>query len=440
MVPSTVVTPHEPTAEPTGTVASSAAETNGSQHRIITAGDPSGAKLRGGWLGWVVFGALALATWYFWPQISPHLTLIGLGPSEPQKKPPPRVVPVGAAVVQERNFPIYLNGLGTITALKTVTIRSRVEGEVTDIAFTEGQVVHEGDLLAKIDPQSFEVQKQQAEGQLSRDEATLKAARLTLKRLEQLRDQKIATAQQIDDQLAIVQQSEGVIKVDQAQIDQAELQLDYCTILAPIEGRIGLRLVDEGNIVRPTDPQGIAVITQTKPIALVFTIPQDDIIRVQRRMQSEAEVPVEAYDRDLTHLLGTGTLLAIDNQVDPTNGTVKLKAEFENEEGLLFPNQFVNARLKVDELKSISVVPSAAVQRGTDGSYVYVVTPERKVESRPVTVAATDGSDSAISSGVSVGETVVTSGLDRLKPGAEVSTESGGGAAKEASRGTATGD
>jgi multidrug efflux system membrane fusion protein len=377
---------------------------------------------RGGWLWLVGWGLLAAVGWYFWPAVSPWLTVIGLGPTASPKSSLPRITPVGTSVVQQRDFPLYLNGLGTVTALKTVTVRSRVEGEVTRIHFAEGEMVSEGDLLAEIDPRPFQVLKEQAEGQLARDEATLRAARLNLSRLQQLRDAKIATAQQVDDQQALVEQYEGVIKADLAQIAQAELQLTYCKILAPIRGRIGLRLVDEGNIIRPTDPEGLAVITQLQPITVVFTIPQDEVARVQRRMLSEETLVVEAYDRDLKNLLATGRLTAIDNQVDPLNGTVKLKAEFENSDGLLFPNQFVNVRLRVEQLTGAVVAPSAAVQRGPNGPYVYVVTPEETVELREVAVSAVEGGETALASGVAAGETVVTSGLDRLQPGAKVTT------------------
>lgn len=416
MVSSTRVAPRESSAEPVVT-ADAILSDEGAANRQEPA-----ASRRGGWLWLLALVALAGTGWAFRAQWTPWMTAIGLGSKAPPKSPPPRVTPVGTASVAQRDFPIYLSGLGTVTALKTVTVRSRVEGEVTRITFAEGQMVQEGDLLAEIDSRPFEVQKAQAEGQLARDEATLRAARINLARLQQLHDMKIATAQQVDDQKALVEQYEGMLRADQAQIAQAELQLTYCRILAPISGRIGLRLVDEGNIVRPTDPRGLAVITQLQPIAIVFTVPQDEIARVQRRMQAVETIGVEAYDRELRNRLASGKLVAIDNQVDPTNGTVKLKAEFENGDGLLFPNQFVNVRLQVEELTGALVVPSAAVQRGPNGPFVYVVTPEETVELRPVAVSATEGNETAISTGVSVGETVVTSGLDRLQPGAKVST------------------
>lgn len=383
-----------------------------------------------GWIAWLIVAALTGGGWYYWEDLSPHLEpylkRIGLGQPEAPKTPPPRITPVGTANVEQRDMPLYLNGLGTVTALKTVTIRSRVEGELTNIAFTEGQMVEEGDLLAEVDPRTYQVQKEQAEGQLARDEALLKTAKLTLARYNQLFEKQIATAQQVDDQSGLVQQYAGATKADEAMIAQAELQLTYCKILAPISGRIGLRLVDKGNMVRPTDVQGLAVITQLQPIALVFTLPQDDITRVQKRMTAEGTLTVDAFDREYRNKLAGGTLKAIDNQVDPTNGTVRLKAEFDNADGSLFPNQFVNVRLLVDTQPNALVIPSAAVQRGPNGMFVYVVQEDETVELREVVVGPAEGGQTSIKSGLAVGETVVTSGLDRLRPKAKVSTKAAG--------------
>jgi multidrug efflux system membrane fusion protein len=377
-----------------------------------------------GWLAWLIVAGLIGAGWYYRKELSPYISLIGLSQPAVSTAPPVRVTPVHTAIVEQQDMPLYLNGLGTVTALKTVTIRSRVEGELTRISFVEGQMVEEGKLLAEIDPRPYQVQKEQAEGQLARDDAALKTARLTLARLKQLFEMKIATAQQVDDQSGLVQQYEGAVKADEAQIAQAELQLTYCKILAPIRGRIGLRLTDEGNIIRPNDAQGLAVITQLEPIALVFTLPQDDISRVQKRMQQAGPLTVEAFDRELRNRLAVGKLLAIDNQVDPTNGTVRLKAEFENKDGSLFPNQFVNVRLLVETEPNALVIPAAAVQRGREGKFVYVVGDDDTVEVRAVTVSAGEGDQAAISSGLSAGEVVVTSGLDRLRPKAKVSMKS----------------
>lgn len=370
-------------------------------------------------LGWTVVVGIGAGLWYFRATWMPLLEpLVGGSKAAPPK--PPRIIPVSTAIVTKRDMPIYLNGLGTVTAFKTVTLRSRVEGELTKVAFTEGQIVHEGDLLAEIDPRPFEVQLAQAEGQLARDEATLKTAKATLSRYEGLVSTKSIAAQQYDDQATIVQQTMASIQTDEALIANAKLQLTYSRIVAPITGRIGLRLVDQGNIVRANDPNGLAVITQLQPIALVFTIPQDDIARVQLRAGAGEPLEVQAYDRDFKLKLATGKLLAIDNQVDATTGTVRLKSEFPNEDGMLFPNQFVNARLLVDTKRDAIIVPTAAVQRGPSAMFVYVVNADETVELRNVVPGPAEGGETSIESGLEVGEVVVTDGLDKLQPKAKV--------------------
>ena len=372
-------------------------------------------------LGWLLFGALATAGWYYrtlwWPTVEPYLSFKAPAPS----KPTVRVVPVVTANVRQRDLHLYLNGLGTATPFKTVTVRSRVEGELTKIAFVEGQMVNEGDLLAEIDPRAFEVQRDQAEAQLARDAAALKSVNLTLTRYKDLLSSKTIAQQQVDDQTALVQQAEGALRAVQALVANAKLQLSYCRIEAPISGRIGLRLVDEGNIVRANEATGLAVITQLQPIAVVFTIPQDDIARVQLQSRDGRVLEVDAYDRDFKLKLASGTLAAIDNQVDPQTGTVRLKAVFPNEDGLLFPNQFVNARLLVETRPNAVVVPSAAVQRGPASPFVYVVQADETVELRSVVIGPTEGIETSITSGLQPGEAVVTEGIDKLQPGAKVS-------------------
>lgn len=379
----------------------------------------------GGWGGLItliILVAAGAAGWQYramwWPSLESLLHSQSTGPA----KPPARVTPVVTAPVQQRDMDLYLNGLGTVTALQTVTVRSRVEGELIKVAFTEGQMVKEGDLLAEIDPRPFEVQLEQAEGTLARDTATLKAAQLTLARNQQLLPSKTVTQQAVDDQLALVQQSEAMIKTDEALVSSAKLQLTYCKITAPFSGRIGLRLVDRGNIVRANDLTGIAVITQIQPIAVVFTIPQDDIYRVQRKMQGGAPVVVEAYDRDFKNRLASGTMLATDNQVDPTTGTLRLKALFEYSDNSLFPNQFVNTRLLVETRKNALIVPSAAVQRGPSFDFVYVVRPDETVDQRQVKIGPSEGDVTAIEGGLKKGEIVVTDGIDKLQPDAKVTT------------------
>ncbi|HET6426465.1 MAG TPA: efflux RND transporter periplasmic adaptor subunit, partial [Planctomycetaceae bacterium] len=299
-----------------------------------------------------------------------------------------------------------------------------------------GQVVKEGDVLAEIDPRLFEAQRDQAQAQLARDQAALNSAQLTLNRYKDLLTNKFATAQQVDEQLSLVQQAEAAIKADNAMIANAELQLSYSRITAPISGRIGLRLVDAGNMVRANDPTGLAVITQLQPIALVFTIPQDDIIRVQRRMKEVDELTVEAFDRDFRNRLAVGKLVALDNQVDSTTGTVKLKAIFDNEDEVLFPNQFVNARLLVETEQNATVTPTASVQRGPNGPFVYVLQPDETVAMREVEIGPTEGTDTVVREGLQPGETVVTDGLDKLQPGSKVVTRDKKKAASaEASKG-----
>ncbi len=375
------------------------------------------------WTGfvWLICAMLVGGAWQYrtlwWPKVEPYLTLKAPTPT----KPAARVVPVVTATVRQRDLHLYLNGLGTATPFKTVTVRSRVEGELVKIGFTEGQMVREGDLLAEIDPRAFEVQRDQAEAQLARDEAALKSVNLTLTRYKDLLSSKTIAQQQVDDQTALVQQAEGALRADQALVANAKLQLSYCRIEAPISGRIGLRLVDEGNIVRANEATGLAVITQLQPIAVVFTIPQDDIARVQLQSRDGRVLEVDAYDRDFKLKLASGTLAAIDNQVDPQTGTVRLKAVFPNEDGLLFPNQFVNARLLVETCPNAVVVPSAAVQRGPASPFVYVVQADETVELRSVVLGPSEGIETSITSGLEPGEAVVTEGIDKLQPGAKVS-------------------
>ncbi len=421
MVASSFAAPPDPELKPKP---SQSASTSPLSAPLTESPEPiAGPRRRGGWLAWLVVAAVSGAVWYYWPVLSARLEALGLLRTEPKATPTARATPVTTATIKQRDLTLNLNALGTVTALKTVTVRSRVEGEVTKVAFTEGQMVQEGDLLAEIDSRTYEVMKEQAEGQLARDEATLKAGRQTLMRLKHLFENKIATAQQVDDQSAIVEQAEGAIKADKAQIAAAELQLTYCRIVAPISGRIGLRLVDEGNMVRPTDPQGLAVITQLQPITLVFTVPQDEISRVQKQMQGDHRPVVEAYDRGFRRKLALGDLVAIDNQVDPTNGTVRMKAEFPNADGMLFPNQFVNVRLQVETLSRAVISPSVAVQRGPNGNFVFVVQQDETVEMRSVMTGPTEGTETVITSGLSPGEIVVTAGLDRLQNGSKVTTQ-----------------
>jgi len=344
----------------------------------------------------------------------------------------PRTVSVVTATAHAGDMPIYLNGLGTVTAVSTVTIRSRVDGQLLSVAYREGQVVRQGDLLAQIDPRPFQVQLMQAEGQRAKDEATLANAQVDLKRYEALFAEDSIPRQQLDTQVALVKQLQATLESDRGQVESAKLNLAYCRISAPFAGRVGLRLVDPGNIVHASDASGLLVITQLAPIAVVFTIPAEQLAPVTAQMRAGHPLAVEAWDRDLHQRLANGTLEAVDNQVDEATGTIRLKAIFSNEDGVLFANQFVNARLLVDTLRQAVLVPTAALQRGPQSTYVYVVKPDSTVETRNVEVQLTEGESTAIRSGVSPGELVVVDGVDKLQPGATVALAKEGGGRKPA--------
>lgn len=332
--------------------------------------------------------------------------------------------PVGAATVAQGNIRVIINELGTVTPLATVTVQSQISGYLTDVPFTEGQMVKKGDFLAQIDQRPYEVLKAQYEGQLAHDQGLLAQAQLDLKRYQTLAQQNSIARQQAEDQVFIVQQYEGSVKQDQGLVDAQVLNIAYCHIVSPVTGRIGLRLVDPGNYVQiaasTASSTGIAVITQMQPITVIFSVPEDDLPDIMPQSNAGTSLTVTAYDRANVHELATGQVFAVDSQIDTTTGTVKVRARFDNNDDALFPNQFVNVRLLVKTLQNVVTVPTAAIQRGAPGAYVYVINSDSKVSVRQITTGAIDKDLTAVSSGLSAGERVVIDGADRLRDGVPV--------------------
>jgi multidrug efflux system membrane fusion protein len=340
--------------------------------------------------------------------------------SAPKPKPPaPAPIPVSTGTAKTGDIDIFLDALGTVTPVYTVTVTSRVAGQLTSVLYTEGQMVKKDDVLAIIDPRPYQALLAQAQGQLARDTALLKNARLDLVRYQNAYEQHAIPEQQLATQQALVEQYEGVVQLDQGNVASAQINVDYSTITSPIDGRVGLRTVDPGNIVAADGTAGLAVITQLQPITVVFTISEDDLSRVTEQTSAGRTLSVQALDRAQQHRIADGTLLTIDNQINTTTGTVKARATFPNKKNELFPNQFVNARLLVKTLKGVVLVPTAAVQRNGDASFVYVTQPDSTVLSKDVKVLATEAETTAVS-GVKAGDVLVTDGFDKLQSGTKV--------------------
>jgi multidrug efflux system membrane fusion protein len=338
------------------------------------------------------------------------------------------VIPVAAAPATRGDIPVYLDGLGSVTPVYTVSVHTRVDGQLMNVYFKEGQFVNVGDVLLDIDPRPFQVMLEQAQGLMAHDQALLANSKVDLARYQTLLAQDAIPKQQLDTQVSTVAQYEGAIKTDQGAIDNAKLQIVYCHITAPIGGRVGLRLVDPGNIVHASDANPLLVITQMQPITVVFTLPEDSLPPVLQKLHAGARLTVDAYNRDRTRKLSSGYLLTTDNQIDQTTGTLKLKAVFENRDGTLFPMQFVNVRLLVEVKRQQVIVPAVAIQRGSQGTYVYVVKPDSTADVRVVTTGVSEGGNTSIDRGIEVGENVVIDGADKLQPGTKVTVRTPTGA------------
>jgi multidrug efflux system membrane fusion protein len=351
---------------------------------------------------------------------------------------PVQAVSVAVAPVQQQDLPVYLTGLGSIQAYNTVVVKTRIDGQLTQVAFREGQDVKQGQLLAVIDPRPYEVALSQAQATLFKDRAALQDAKINYDRYQGLFKDGVISQQQLDTQRSSTDQLEGAVRADEAQVNNQKLNLTYTRITAPVSGRVGLRLVDQGNMVHATDQNGLLVITQLQPIAALFTLPEDQLPEVEKHMRAGA-LQVEAYSRDDQTKLATGKLETIDNQIDPTTGTGRLKAVFTNAEHTLWPNQFVNVHMLLEVRKNSTVVPAAAVQRGPQGAYVFVVKADKTVDLRPVQVALTQADVTAIASGLTPGETVVTDGQDKLQAGSHIEPRpgNGGGQAKRLAQSSA---
>jgi len=393
---------------------------------------PKGAKRSSGkgWIWLLVLIAAAAAAYFYWPKGEPAQA--GTAPAEGKGGGGKKggrgggLPPVVTVKATRGNIGVYLNGLGNVTPIYTVTVKTRVDGQLMEVKYKEGDIVQKGAPLIEIDPRPFKVALEQAEGQQARDQALLDNARVDLTRYQTLLAQNAIPEQQLSTQKALVQQYIGTVKADQGSIDNAKLNIAYCNISAPITGKIGLRLVDPGNIVHASDQTGLLVITQMEPISAIFPIAEDHLGPVAKRYRAGQKLKVEAWDRDMTDKIATGYLETMDNQIDQTTGTLKLRAIFDNKDNALFPNQFINARLLVEEKHNVVLLPSAAIQRTTSTVYVWLVRPDSTVTVREITVGTTEGDQSEITSGLDAGDTVIMTGVDKLNEGSKVNVSGGG--------------
>ena len=366
------------------------------------------------WLSLIV-SIIGAAVWYL-PQPEPQ-------PKNGGRPPSNTSIPVGVASIEKGDMPVVYSQLGTVIPLAMVTVKTQISGYLMEVAFQEGQMVKKGDFLAQIDPRPYQVALEQTQAQLAKDQALLKNAQLDLQRYNTLVAQNSIAKQTRDTQVSLVAQYEATVKADQAQIDAQKLNLIYCRIISPVTGRVGLRQVDAGNYVQTSDANGIVVVTQLQPISVIFTLPEDNLPEVMNRLRTGAVLSVTAYDRTGSTELAQGKLDTVDNQIDTTTGTVKLRAIFDNDQNVLFPNQFVNVKLLVNTLHDADIVPNSAIQRGAPGTFVYVVKPDHTVAVQKVKLGPTDGQRIAILSGLQPGESIVVDGTDRLRDGAKVTAD-----------------
>ncbi len=395
------------------------------------ADQPPGAAPKSRWWLWLLIVVLlGLGVYYFYFRSKSGSSQVGAATSGAAgaKARGPMTTPVVAAKARKGDIGVYITGLGAVTPIYTVAVKSRVDGQLMKVLYNEGDLVHQGATLVEIDPRPYQVQLEQAEGQLAKDQAALDNARVDLKRYQTLVTQNAVPEQQLATQQATVDQDMGAVKIDQANIDSAKLDLVYCHINAPITGRIGLRLVDPGNIVHASDANGLLVITQIQPISVIFTIAEDQLPSVADKMRAGQRLRVDADDRN-GKKLGQGYLATIDNQIDPSTGTLRLRAIFANTDNALFPNEFINFRLLVEQKTGVTLLANAAIQRNSQMTYVWMVKPDSTVTVRQIAVGTTEGSDSEITSGLSPGDTVVMTGVDKLQENSKVTAHFEGGTA-----------